>query len=128
MRILIADDDKEIIDSTRGVLSLGAGYQVDVARDGKEALEKIKKDVKYDIVVLDVLLDKVNGIEICGFMARDNQMKKVPVILISILPLYSGAFQKSLERFNELSIVRAVLEKPFSASELMVKVRTSIRK
>jgi len=61
-------------------------------------------------------------------MLQDEMLKAIPVLLTSVLPVESDAFQKSLKKFDELSMVKGVLEKPFSTNDLMIKVKTIMRK
>jgi len=64
--------------------------------------------------------------EVCQAMIEDQKLKMIPILLVSILPLNSDDFQKSLNKFAELAMVRDVLEKPFSNEDLLIKVRKII--
>jgi DNA-binding response OmpR family regulator len=80
-RILIVDDDKDIIDILSKKL-LGAGYDVSAAFDGEEALLKIKQD-NPDVVLLDLVMPKLNGFEVLKEIRKNFKDKWRPVIIIS---------------------------------------------
>lgn len=122
MRILIVDDDKEIIEMTTKTL-IDSGCKIDIAYDGREALEKIKRNRSYDLLILAILIPKVSGIEICQQMTQDEILRKVPVILCSVLPLYSEVFQRSLMEYGEFFVVKGLLQKPFSPDYLLTEIR-----
>ncbi|PCI21336.1 hypothetical protein COB64_00435 [Candidatus Wolfebacteria bacterium] len=121
MKVLIVDDDKEIIELTKNTFMAGMGDVADVAYDGEEALNKMKDD-HYDLVVLAVLIPGASGMEVMENMMHDEKLKNIPVLLMSVLPLYSESFHNSLNTFEELSLVKDLLEKPFSSNDLMSKV------
>lgn len=121
-RILIVEDDKQTRDMMKEILK-DEGYNViDESGDGKEALNKMKDNPLYDVVLLDIMLPGFSGMDLAQEMFRDERIKNTPVILVSALPVYSGSFRESRVKFNELNVVKDVLEKPFSAEVLLKKV------
>ena len=128
MNILIVDNDKNTVETLKAALTAEKDYEIDIAYGGKEALKKMKGDKLYHILILDIMMPEVNGMDICQSMVQDKKLKKIPVLLISALPISSKAFQDSLEKFNELGIIKNVLEKPFSIEDLLIKVKTIINK
>ena len=71
MRILIAEDEKELARAEATILKLN-GYDVDVAQDGAEAVDRVKS-ANYDVIVLDVMMPRVDGIEaLRGHHARHH--------------------------------------------------------
>ncbi|MDD5246952.1 MAG: response regulator [Candidatus Omnitrophica bacterium] len=80
-RILIVDDDKEILDTLQSRLAR-EGYEVVTALDGEEALLKVKQD-DPDIIILDLLLPKLNGFEVLKEIRQKYEDKWRPVIIIS---------------------------------------------
>jgi CheY-like chemotaxis protein len=123
MKILIVDNDENTIEFLKGALNAKTDYKIDVAYGGKEALEKMKADVQYNLLILDIMMPEINGIDVCKLMMEDGKLKNIPVLLISALPIASGAFQESLEEFGELGVIKDVIEKPFSIDEFLIKVR-----
>jgi len=121
MKILVIDNDVSIGITIKAALGLNASYEVTVCLSAKEGLEEMKKN-EYGVVLLDFMMPEINGIDLCKIMAVDEKLKNIPVILISALPITSEVFQKSNGNFNEISVVKGLLEKPFSVAELLGKV------
>lgn len=63
MRVLVVDDEKLLVKGIKFNLE-NDGYQVDTAYDGAQALSMVKEQ-KYDIIILDLMLPEVNGLEVC---------------------------------------------------------------
>jgi len=124
--ILVADDDQEVVNQIRHALFLHLESTIDSAFNGKEAVDRMEKKTQYDLLILDMLLPKLNGVEVCQYMMRNEKLKKIPVLLISILPLDSAAFQKSLRKYGEFRIIRGVLQKPFANEALVAQVKKII--
>lgn len=120
--ILVADDEQEVVEQIRHILAADLNCTVEVTYNGKEALDKLHAIEHCDLLIMDILLPKLNGIEVCEFMIQDQKLKQIPTLLISILPLDSDDFQKSLVKFKEFAVVKDVLEKPFSDKNLIIKV------
>jgi len=125
--ILVVDDEQEITTQIKRALSGNLNCVVDIAYNGKEALDKLRTEEHYDLLVLDILVPKLNGIEVCEFMIQDQKLKQIPTLLISILPLNSDDFKRSLVKFKEFAVVKDVLEKPFSNEDLLLKVDNIIK-
>jgi two-component system alkaline phosphatase synthesis response regulator PhoP len=80
-KILVVDDEIYIVHILD--FSLGMeGYDVVTALDGEQALEKIKSE-KPDLIVLDIMMPKLDGYEVCKTIKSDPATKHVPVILLS---------------------------------------------
>ena len=77
-RVLVVDDEKLIVKGIRFSLEQD-GYEVDCAYDGEEAIEMAKK-TEYDIVLLDVMLPKHDGFEVCQVIREFSDM---PVIMLT---------------------------------------------
>ena len=114
-RILIADDEPHIRQILRFTLER-AGYQVFTASDGEEALARAA-EIKPSLVLLDVMMPKVDGYEVCRKMRQDFALNQVPVIMLSargdqrdrVAGLENGA--------NDY------LVKPYSNEELLLRVK-----
>lgn len=126
-KILVVDDEQEITEQIKTVLMESLDCTIDIAYNGKEAIDKMtEKEERYDLLIMALLIPKLNGMEVCQFMMRDEQLKDIPLLLISILPVESNAFEKSLKKFDELSMIKGALEKPFSDEEILTKVKSII--
>ena len=77
-RVLVVDDEKLIVKGIRFSLEQD-GMEVDCAYDGEEALEKVKNGT-YDIVLLDVMLPKLTGFEVCQ---QIREFSGVPVVMLT---------------------------------------------
>lgn len=128
MNILVVDNDINTVETLKAALTVRTDYKVDVAYGGKEALEKMKGNIAYSLLILDIMMPEVDGIDVCQLMIRDKKLKKIPVLIISALPVSSRAFRESLGKFVELSVVKDILEKPFSIDDLLTKIKVAIGK
>ena len=80
-RILVVDDEIYIVHILD--FSLGMeGYEVLTALDGEQALERLKTD-KPDLIVLDIMMPKVDGYEVCRTIKSNPETQHIPVILLS---------------------------------------------
>ena len=106
-KVLVVDDEKMIVKGIRFSL-LQDGYDVDTAYDGEEALQKAT-DNQYDIILLDVMLPKLSGLEV---LAQIREFSSVPVIMLTakgedmdkILGLDYGADDYITKPFNILEV------------------------
>jgi len=80
-RILVVDDEIYIVHILD--FSLGMeGYEVITALDGEQALERLKKD-RPDLIVLDIMMPKLDGYEVCKAIKSNPETRHIPVILLS---------------------------------------------
>ena len=116
-RVLVVDDEKLIVKGIRFSLEQD-GYEVDCAYDGEEAIEMAKK-TEYDIVLLDVMLPKHDGFEVCQAIREFSDM---PVIMLTakgsdmdkILGLEYGADDYVTKPFNILEVkarIKAIMRR-----------------
>jgi DNA-binding response OmpR family regulator len=113
-RVLIADDDLKVLDLLVELLE-AEGYEVSSATDGRSALEKISTFAP-DLVISDVVMPVLDGIELCRALKRDAKYSGVPVLLIS-------GIRKSDDDNLEGLVAGAddYLDLPFRNEELLVK-------
>lgn len=115
--ILVVDDEKNIVQLTRMYLA-NEGYQVEVAYDGKEALEKVRQ-AKPMLVVLDLMLPHVDGLEVCRQIRRDSD---VPIIILT-------ARTDDVDRIVGLEVgADDYVCKPFNPRELVARVKAVLRR
>ncbi len=81
-QILIVEDDAVLRDVLLKKLSK-SGYSVEKAEDGEVALEKLRAGLKPDLILLDILMPKKNGMEVMEEMNADPVLKDIPIIIIS---------------------------------------------
>jgi len=80
-RILVVDDEIYIVHILEFTLTM-EGYEVLTAADGEEALQKIEQD-RPDLVVVDIMMPKLDGYEVCRRLRQDEEFRSLPVILLS---------------------------------------------
>ena len=116
-RILVVDDDSTISEVVARYLE-GEGYAVDVALDGAEALERAK--ARYpDLVVLDLMLPRVDGLEVCRVLRTQGS---VPIIMLT-------AKGEEMDRLLGLNLgADDYVTKPFSPKELVARVKAVLRR
>ncbi|AND38152.1 response regulator transcription factor [Cytobacillus oceanisediminis] len=110
-RILIVDDDRQIADLIEVYLK-NDGYIIDKAGDGMEALKKLEQDPP-DLIVLDIMMPKMDGLEFCKYVRKNNQ---VPILMVSakaedmdkIMGLMTGADDYMIKPFNPLELAARV--------------------
>ena len=94
---------------------LGAGYQFVEAEDGEQALE-LARSGRPDLIVLDVMLPRMNGLEVLAALRRDDELKDVPVVIVTAwshaqnLAVSSGADHFVSKPFDPDELKRPVEE------------------
>jgi len=110
-RALVADDNPELLSLMREMLE-GNGFEVTIAKTGIEAIEFITTG-RPDIIVLDILMPQMNGIELLQKM-REARLN-IPVLIIT-------AYNEVAELSQEFENVKGVLLKPFNVSDFLNRV------
>ncbi|MBG9774577.1 response regulator transcription factor [Brevibacillus laterosporus] len=117
IRVLIVDDEKEIRDLLRKYLEREL-YQVDVAVNGEEALQMFEKN-KYSLMVLDVMMPKVDGIEVCR---RLRNKTNIPILMLT-------AKDHEIDKILGLGMgADDYITKPFSINEVVARVKAIMRR
>jgi two-component system, OmpR family, response regulator MprA len=118
VRILLVDDDRAVRDALRRALSL-AGYEVALAEDGEQALERIAQSVP-DAVVLDIGLPGVDGLEVCRRVRMLGN--RVPILMLTARDAVS-------DRIDGLDVgADDYMVKPFDVGELKARIRALLRR
>ena len=118
-RILVVEDDPDIAELVEHHLSR-AGYETSVVGTGTDALEQIRR--RPDLVVLDLMLPGLSGLEICRLMRGDPQTASVPIIMLT-----ARAEEEARVRGLDLGADDYVT-KPFSPRELVARLRAVLRR
>ncbi|MBI3377818.1 MAG: response regulator [Nitrospirae bacterium] len=119
-KILIVDDEKDIVELIAYNLKK-EGFVTDSAPDGETALAKIKKG-NYDLVILDLMLPGLQGVELCRIIRNDIQMASLPVIMLT-------AKGEEVDRVLGLEMgADDYITKPFSPRELVARVNAVLRR
>lgn len=80
-KIMIVDDEEDILFTVGRMLEMD-GYKVITAENGKECLEKLKKETP-DLVLLDIMMPGLNGWDVAAKIKEDPQYKKIPIIFLT---------------------------------------------
>lgn len=120
LKILIVDDEEHIVELLKFNLEV-KGYKVLCAYDGVEGFN-LAKEEKPDLVLLDLMLPGIDGIEVCRRMKSDSELKKTPVIMLTAKNLEQDKI-KGLEIGAD-----DYMTKPFSVKELMARVKAVLRR
>jgi two-component system, OmpR family, response regulator MprA len=119
MRVLVVDDERAVRDSLRRALEL-EGYDVELAADGEEALERLAQNGEPDAVVLDILMPRMDGLEVCRRLRREGH--RLPVLMLTARD----------EVENRVAGLDAgaddYVTKPFALEELLARLRALLRR
>ena len=119
MRILVVDDERAVRESLRRALEL-EGYEIELAEDGAEALARLEADPEPDAMVLDVLMPRVDGLEVSRTVRRNGS--RLPILMLT-------ARTQVEDRVEGLDAgADDYLTKPFALEELLARVRALLRR
>lgn len=119
-KILLVDDEKDLVRAVSFRLE-DAGYDVVVAWDGQEALEKAKSEVP-DLIILDLMLPKMNGYKVCGLLKADSRYNKIPILM------FTARAQEADRKMSEEVGADAYVTKPFEPEILFAKIEELLEK
>jgi len=114
-KILIVDDEKTFRESLQEILQ-NNGYQVALAADCLTALDLIQQDVP-DLLIVDVLIPRMHGLELCARLKKDARLSQIPIILTS------GVYKDLNFRLHLSSnLADDFIAKPFKEQEILKKI------
>ena len=120
LRILVVDDEPAIVDLVRQLL-LRHGYDVMTASDGDDALQAIY-DLRPDLVILDLMLPKLSGWEVCRRVKEDKTVSAIPILMLT-------ARREERDLVEGLNLgADDYVRKPFSAAELSARIGAILRR
>jgi class 3 adenylate cyclase len=115
----VADDVPDTVRLIQDVLTI-SGYQVVTARNGLEAIERVRTEVP-DLLILDITMPKMNGFEVCRLVKADPNISHIPVLILS-------ALEEVRHRVKGLELgADDYLIKPFRPDELVARVEARLR-
>jgi two-component system, OmpR family, alkaline phosphatase synthesis response regulator PhoP len=118
-KVLIVEDEKILYNLLKDKLE-EVGYQVVIAVDGVEGLEKIKTE-KPDLILLDIIMPRKNGLELLEDVQKDKGLKEIPVIIIS-----NSGQPVEIEKARELGADDWLIKTEFDPNEVIEKVKKQI--
>ena len=113
-KILLIDDEVDFIDVLRTRLEAN-NYEVKVAYDGEEGLEKVQKE-NPDLIILDIMMPRISGFDVCRKLKVDQKFKDIPIIMLT------AKFQSSDMDFAKALGADAYITKPFEPQVLLNKI------
>src|SRR4030067_2802119 len=118
--IFVVDDEADLVKLVTYNLKK-EGFLVDSAQDGEKALAKVKKG-KYDLIILDLMLPGLQGMELCRIIRNDPKTSSLPIILLT-------AKGEEVDRVLGLELgADDYITKPFSPRELVARVKAVLRR
>lgn len=119
-KILAVDDEQDILELLSYNLSRD-GFEVTTATDGEEAL-KIIRAKSFDLVILDIMMPGIQGMELCRILKNDRKTKDLPIVMLT-------AKTEEVDRILGLEMgADDYISKPFSPRELVARVKAVLRR
>ena len=119
-KILVVDDEPDAVELIRFNLS-AAGFEVVTAEDGEEALKRARATAP-DLILLDIMLPEVDGLEVCKILRRDPATSAIPIIMLT-------AKAAEIDRVLGLELgADDYVTKPFSPRELVLRIKGMLRR
>jgi len=119
-KILVVDDEKDIIELLQYNLEK-EGYRISCAYSGEKCLENVKTELP-DLILLDLMLPEIDGLDVCKFLKNNPQTSHIPIIMLTA-------------KGEETDIVLGLelgaddyITKPFKVRELLARVKTVLRR
>lgn len=118
LKILIADDDRSIAELISDALT-DEGYETEIVNDGEQALRKIANSLDYSLILLDIMMPRIDGLEVCR---RIRDEVSCPIIFIS-------AKNRTIDTLLGLGMgADDYIAKPFVLDELVARVKAHLRR
>jgi len=119
-RILVVDDEQDILELVSYNLQK-EGFHIETSLNGEDALQKIRSD-RFDLVLLDLMLPGMQGMELCRTLKSDNTTVAMPIIMLT-------AKSEELDKVLGLEMgADDYITKPFSPRELIARVKAVLRR
>lgn len=117
-RILIADDDEVILTSLKKLLVI-SGFEVNTTTNAKD-VSSLVKSFKPHLILLDLLIPDLGGLEICDILNKDSQTQGIPIIILSGLGNYAD-----IRKAYQLGVI-GYITKPYEFPQLLKEIQKAI--
>jgi DNA-binding response OmpR family regulator len=117
-KVLLVDDEVDITMILSRRLSVN-GYEIDTAKNGIEALEKVKS-FNPDLMILDVTMPKMNGYQVCQTLRKQDATKNLPIIMLT------ARAEESDKSWGEEVGATSYMPKPFEDEALLKEIKKLI--
>jgi CheY-like chemotaxis protein len=118
-RVLIADDNPQGVELLEAYLS-GCAYEIETAADGEETLRKVAA-WKPDLILLDIMMPKISGFEVCKQLRANPETHDIAVLMITALDQLSD-IERAVDAGTD-----DFLTKPINKTELLLRVRSALK-
>jgi len=125
LKILVVDDEPETVEMLKVALERG-NYNVVAAYDGKEGIEKARSE-KPALIVLDIMMPRMNGVEACKIMKSDTELASIPVIMLTAMASQIPTSSYSMHDGMEIE-ADDYIEKPVDPNLLLARVNAMLEK
>ena len=120
-RVLVVEDVKDVVDLLNLNLRKAGGFVVSSASDGATGLTKAR-DEKPDFIILDLMLPKMSGLEVCKILKTDAATRQIPVLMLT-------AKAEEIDRIVGLELgADDYVVKPFSPREVILRIKAILRR
>ena len=120
-RILVVEDEKDVVDLLRLNLRKAGGFTIVSASDGATGLATAR-DAKPDLIILDLMLPKMSGLEVCKILKTDPGTRQIPVLMLT-------AKAEEIDRIVGLELgADDYVVKPFSPREIVLRIKAILRR
>ena len=121
IKILIIEDEEALVNVLEKKF-LYEGYEVSVARDGQEGMEKVKA-IRPNLILLDIVMPKMNGFEVLENLKKDKKLSSIPVIVLS-----NSGYSVDLDKALDLGAIDYLVKAEFDMDEVIKKIEETIGK
>lgn len=120
-KILLIDDEKDILKALSTALKLeDEEYEISSAEDGRSGLETARK-IRPDLILLDIMLPNLSGIEVCRSLKSDEEYKSIPVIMLTALDQREHIIKGLSSGADDY------VTKPFDFPELLARIKANLK-
>jgi DNA-binding response OmpR family regulator len=118
-QIMVVDDDAHVVEVVERALRR-KGHFCSVARDGREAIEMLRTQMP-DVLVLDIVMPQVNGIQLCQYVRTNPTLKRIPILFLTMRERIEDKIKGYEAGCDDY------LTKPFDLAELLLRVQALLR-
>ncbi|MCP4398479.1 MAG: response regulator [bacterium] len=116
---VLSVDDSSVVRKLVTMILTAEGFKVTTASDGLDGINKAK-EIKPDIILLDFVMPKMNGFQVCRILQKDDKLRQIPVILVT------SKGDKVGDKFVDQLGVTGYITKPFQPEELVSKIHQTL--
>ena len=121
MKKILLIEDEEVLISLLEKKIIQEGYEFFIAKNGIEGLEKMR-EIRPDLILLDIIMPKMGGLEVMEEIQKDEELKNIPVIIIS-----NSGQPVEIERIKKLGAKDWLVKTEFDPQEVIKKVNKQIK-